>query len=156
MSGLFNNTDSMSTILAMKRRFEDLNTDDIITEVMVASTDTIADQQAEQMFSGQKSDGSDITPQYHPLTIQEKQRKGQPTDRVTLRDTGAFYRGIQIRISGDTVHHDSTDVKTTGLEKKYGEKIFGLNDQRKREVRDLKIKPLLKQKMGEKLKLTMK
>lgn len=37
---------------------------------------------------------------YASRTITKKERRGQPTDRVTLRDTGAFYRSIRMESAG--------------------------------------------------------
>ena len=45
-----------------------------------------------QLFDGLDKEGKEIVNEqggkYSPTTVRIKQEKGQPTDRVTLRDTG--------------------------------------------------------------------
>ena len=51
----------------------------------------------EQLFqSGEDGKGVPIG-MYSPFTITIKKRKGQPTDRVTLKDTGDFYNSYTIK-----------------------------------------------------------
>jgi len=51
----------------------------------------------EQLFqSGEDGKGVPIG-MYSPFTITIKKRKGQPTDRVTLKDTGDFYDSYIIK-----------------------------------------------------------
>ena len=56
----------------------------------------IAETNADQMFAGLRADDTEIGDEYpyKPFTIQEKIRKQQPYDRVTLKDTGEFHRSI--------------------------------------------------------------
>jgi len=53
-------------------------------------------QTQEQMYQGISSKGIDIKPAYADSTIKIKRKKLQPTDRVTLFDTGAFYNSLEI------------------------------------------------------------
>ena len=53
-------------------------------------------QTQEQMYQGIDSKGIDIKPAYADSTIKIKRKKRQPTDRVTLFDTGAFYNSLEI------------------------------------------------------------
>lgn len=53
-------------------------------------------QTQEQMYQGITSKGIDIKPAYADSTIKIKRKKLQPTDRVTLFDTGAFYNSLEI------------------------------------------------------------
>jgi hypothetical protein len=53
-------------------------------------------QTQEQMYQGIDSKGIDIKPAYADSTIKIKRKKLQPTDRVTLFDTGAFYNSLEI------------------------------------------------------------
>lgn len=80
------------------------------------------------MFQGIRSNGSEILPTYADLTIEIKKLKGQPTDRVTLFDTGSFYQKIKTNVSGQLVITDSEDEKSEKLKKKYGKRIFGLSE----------------------------
>lgn len=53
-------------------------------------------QTDDQMFSGTNSAGGVISPSYRQSTINYKKRKGQPFDRVTLKDSGNFYDSIEV------------------------------------------------------------
>lgn len=88
----------------------------------------------DQLFNkGIRSDGSDITPPYSAYTISLKQAKGQPTDRVTLKDTGEFYDSFVAFVDGSKdIIIDSNPIKVdeqgfeTNLLEKYGERVEGL------------------------------
>ena len=57
----------------------------------------IVDQQTEgQMFEGKDSNDKNIVPKYALSTKIIKQKKGQPTSRVTLKDTGDLYGNIKV------------------------------------------------------------
>lgn len=67
---------------------------------------------------------------YSPYTIKIKQAKGQPTDRLTLRDTGAFYKSFTVEVEGNSIVLDADGQKQgTNLFSQYGIDILGLNDQ---------------------------
>lgn len=65
---------------------------------------------------------------YSPVTVEIKMMKGQPYDRVTLRDTGDFYRSFYIETDSDGFYIYAGDYKTASLTKpgRYGKDIFGL------------------------------
>lgn len=94
-----------------------------------AESDNILDRNRQQMFSGMRSDGSEISPPYTPLTKFLKAQKGQPFDRVTLNDTGSFYRLMFLTVRNGAFIIDSRDDKSEELQTKYGETIFGVNQQ---------------------------
>lgn len=71
---------------------------------------------------------------YTPYTIRLKTEKGQPTDRVTLRDTGAFHRSFIVETGPEEFYITATDPKTEELVQKYGGRIFGLLEQNKIEI----------------------
>lgn len=137
----------MATILSLLKRFEAIDTDKICVETMEESTGAIAEKNKEQLFSGENAEGSEIKPGYTPFTIAIKQSKGQPTDRVTLRDTGSFYQGIYVNVQNEQIVSGSTDVKTLKLLDKYGNEIFGLNDRFKIEVIRETVRPLFNDKI---------
>lgn len=66
---------------------------------------------------------------YAPRTIQNKKRKGQPTTRVTLRDTGAFHESMYVVFDSEGFYVTASDEKTPLLVEKYGESIFRLTDK---------------------------
>lgn len=89
------------------------------------SQELITLNQDQLYYLGKDSEGNDLKP-YSFLTEFYKREKNQPFDRTTLKDTGAFYRGWNIKTSDNLFTFDSTDPKTPMLEEKYGSKIFGL------------------------------
>lgn len=102
---------------------------DVSLASMMAIEDTASvytEKQREQLFQGIRSDGEAITPSYTARTVRIKQQKGQPVDRVTLRDTGDFYRGILIDVRQDIFTVQSADEKNISLQAKYGTAILGL------------------------------
>lgn len=137
----------MSGILTMLKKFEAINTDKICVDTVKESADAIEVKNKEQMYAGESSTGGDILPEYKPLTVFIKTRKGQPTDRVTLHDTGSFYQGLYVSVNNDRIVTGSTDSKTEKLEDKYGENIFGLNDKFSIEVVQETMKPIFKEKI---------
>jgi hypothetical protein len=66
---------------------------------------------------------------YAESTIKAKAKKGQPTTRVTLKDTGAFHESMFIVFDSEGFYVTSTDDKTPKLIKKYGDEIFRLTDK---------------------------
>lgn len=67
---------------------------------------------------------------YSQYTIREKQRKGQPHNRVTLKDTGDFYGSFNVMADKSQFEVFATDPKTAYLRAKYGN-IFGLTQENK-------------------------
>ena len=87
-----------------------------------------------QLFElGEDSTGkklSQIGGDYSPFTVQEKQRKGQPTDRITLKDTGDFYRTFDvIPFKGGFRIEADPQKEENNLEEEWGANIIGLNQQ---------------------------
>lgn len=66
---------------------------------------------------------------YSSITIQIKREKGQPTDRVTLRDEGDFHHSFYLDVGLDRFEIKAGDWKTEELIKKYGRQILGLTDE---------------------------
>lgn len=71
---------------------------------------------------------SDYAP-YSPVTIQIKEAKGQPTNRVTLRDEGDFESSFFLEVGTKQFEIKASDWKTEELIKKYGRQILGLTDE---------------------------
>ena len=95
-------------------------------ETMAFIIDAKAEEQLyEQGINRLGVDISDYAP-YSPLTIEIKQAKGQPFDRVTLRDEGDFESSFFLDIGEDRFEIKAADFKTEGLIQKYGRQILGL------------------------------
>ena len=86
--------------------------------------------ESQLFFQGENADGKliDSYRPYRPRTIQIKSQKGQPTNRVTLKDTGAFHRSFFLVIGTDTFEIKANDIKTQALITKYGN-VIGLTDE---------------------------
>lgn len=78
---------------------------------------------------------------YTPKTIEIKEIKGQPTNRVTLRDTGDFHASFRLIIENDKFTITADDFKTEGLIRKYGRQILGLTDSNAQELAHAYILP---------------
>lgn len=66
---------------------------------------------------------------YKPRTIQIKKKKGQPTTRVTLRDTGAFHNSMFVVFDSEGFYVTANDKKVSKLINKYGDEIFRLTNK---------------------------
>lgn len=113
-------------------------TDEIIRDyykelinILSSLTKDIAETNADQLFAGLRADDTGIEPAYKPFTIAIKKEKGQPTDRVTLKDTGEFHRSIFVKFTNNTIIIDSNNDLRDKLVEKYGAAIFGLTKQNK-------------------------
>nr|DAZ50399.1 MAG TPA: hypothetical protein [Caudoviricetes sp.] len=71
---------------------------------------------------------SDYAP-YSPVTIEIKKAKGQPTNRVTLRDEGDFESSFFLDVGQNQFEIKASDWKTEELIKKYGRQILGLTNE---------------------------
>jgi len=102
----------------------------------------------EQLYEqGKRGDGVSINSfaPYAPRTVADKIRKGQPVDRVTLRDRGDFHRGFYIEFYPDGFAISSTDNKTDDLVRSYGEEIMQLSDDNMQDVVESYILPAVQE-----------
>lgn len=71
---------------------------------------------------------------YSEVTIEYKKAKGDPYDRVTLRDEGDFYRSFYLQIDNEKFTFNAEDWKTRELLRQYGEEIMGLTQHNVEEL----------------------
>lgn len=103
--------------------------EDIILDKEDVITSAIADDQLYRRgITGKEVKIASYAP-YAESTIKKKKKKGQPTTRVTLRDTGDFHKATFIVFESDGFYVTSEDYKTPFLIKKYGDEIFRLSDK---------------------------
>jgi len=100
----------------------------------------IIDMNTAQLEDGKEATGQSISPGYRPLTIRIKREKGQPTNKVTLKDTGEFHKQFDLVFFPTSFVIVSDDDKAQKLERKYGKDIYGLNEKNLQELIDL-VKP---------------
>jgi len=88
---------------------------------------------------------------YTDLTISIKESKGQPTDRVTLKDTGAFYESFRIKLNKDSFEIIAdTNKGDTDLLQEWGRDILGLTDENLQRLID-KIRTELREVIRQKI-----
>jgi hypothetical protein len=68
---------------------------------------------------------------YSPLTIEIKKEKGQPYNRVTLRDEGDFEQSFYVKADTQQFTIKAADWKTEDLIQRYGRQILGLTEENK-------------------------
>ena len=112
---------------------EDLTSGKMIQKIIQENEAAIIDMNAqEQLFeSGENSLGVPIASYapYKPITIEIKKLKGQPTNRVTLRDEGDFESSLYLVITDKQLEIKASDWKTEELVEKYGSSILGLTKE---------------------------
>ena len=144
---------SLRNLAYRLRKFKDIIDEELKNEIL-KNKDVICDMIRSQLYDlGIEGRGISIA-SYQPYstsTIKKKIKKGQPTNRVTLRDTGEFYRHFYIVFDADGFYIDSDDKKTKSLVEKYGRTIFRLTDANFSILLNNYIKPSLKQKMEEQI-----
>ena len=127
----------MKIITDLRDRVVDFNTKltdgTLISKIVVENEAYIVDMNAEvQLFEhGENALGVDISSYrpYSPLTIQIKKMKGQPTNRVTLRDEGDFESSFFLQVNNEQFEIKAADFKTEELIQKYGRSILGLTQE---------------------------
>jgi hypothetical protein len=97
----------------------------------------------QQLFDkGQDSKGLSLKP-YARSTISIKIRKGQPTDRTTLKDTGAFYNDVNVIAEPDKLIIEASIEYAKYLVSRYGEDILGVQNQNLQDFYDKYIEQQL-------------
>lgn len=91
-----------------------------------------------------------VFPYYSDRTVFKKERKGQPTDRITYYDSGRFYLSLYVYASGNTFIFDS-DVSyfyDILIHSGSGEKIIELSEKSLQIFRDQILIPELKRRIN--------
>jgi hypothetical protein len=130
----------LEALQIQKNRLENMRSKVVraLEETVKVTTHLVEDLNAGQLNEGVNADNQNITPPYAELTKQIKKLKGQPTDRVTLKDTGAFHRSFNVMFETDGFMVDSKDELKNKLVEKYGA-ILGLTDKSKQQyINDMK------------------
>lgn len=125
----------------MFNRIEAIDLDFQAGEAVDVTKDSLKGLQLEQWREGLLSTGEEIKPPYTPFTIAIKKRKGQPTDRVTLKDTGARDRATGVVVDGDVIRLGSDVEYDAHLEDKYTKKIWGITEESKQRYIDETLQP---------------
>jgi len=121
-------------------------TDDQILDFIMSDDDIkqmmIALNQKQLYELGLQADGSP-TGDYSPVTVKIKEASGQPTDHITLKDTGDFYNSMKVTIGYNYARIEADTVKTVDDYKDKGlqvdlldrwPKALGLTDESIKEI----------------------
>lgn len=117
----------------------------IIAEIQEIILDYVRNDQLYK--KGISGFGARLVPAYTNYTKAIKRFKGQPTDRVTLKDTGDFYGDMYVTARDGKYFIDSSDEKTPMLEQKYGKGIMLVTDENNMIINQKEILPRLIQWM---------
>ena len=139
-----NMIDKLKNILTKLRSF---NPDDIIIDEVRNNEDIITeyvseDQLREKGINGQNVSIASYDP-YSRITIEIKQEKGQPTDKVTLRDEGDFHDSFFVKVDGYSFSVSASDWKTGDLLDRYGDEILWISDENVKDFTDNYVKERL-------------
>jgi hypothetical protein len=122
--------ESLERVMKGMKEWQD-NVEEIIIdlakneEILIEAMNT-----QDQMYTqGIRADGNDIRPKYTAFTKVIKRQKGQPTNRVTLRDTGAFHKSVGVKWGRKEFKLVAGDMKVIDLVRKYGPEILGLTQK---------------------------
>lgn len=140
---------SLRNLVYRLRKFKDILDDELTLEIL-NNEDLITEMIRNQLYSGNDGYTMSIQPPYALSTIKRKLKKGQPIDRVTLRDTGEFYKSLHVAFDEDGFFVASSDQELSNILKaRYGSPILRLSNENLKELIWKHIRPSLTEKMKE-------
>lgn len=142
------NAKKLDVIFLMRQLFINTEFTDLIIEL-----NTI-----EQLYNKGIDSTGDSIGEYQPATIEGtsnflgKKQKGQPYDRVTLKDTGEFYASFRTKweASGNIIITADVLKDGTNLLEAWGRDILGLTEENLGRLRDKAIQilvPIIKREL---------
>lgn len=142
----------------LKKNIADLqafNWGNELENIVDTNKDALLQLQEQQMYEGKDSKGEPITLDgggYAETTIRWKKEKGQPTDRVTLKDTGDLYNSLQATVDEKTFSMKGDTPYEKELIERTGEQVYGLDEDSRQQFADNvtlpAIKSIFKEKTG--------
>lgn len=140
---------SIRNLIYRLRKYKDIIDTELKEEIMrneEVIVRMIADEQLyEHGIEGRGIEIRSYAP-YSSRTIKNKIKKGQPYDRVTLRDTGKFHASLKVVFDDNGFYVVSTDDKAEEILEKYGRTIFRLSNKNLSVLLNDYIRPSLKEK----------
>ena len=119
-----------------------------LDNIVETNTDALAQLQEDQMYEGLDNAGQPITLDgkgYSMKTFKLKIAKGQPTDRVTLRDTGDLYSSLKATVSDGTFTIKGDTPYEAELIERTGAQVYGLNKEKREQFAQNITLPAIKQ-----------
>lgn len=118
-------------------------TDDVLDQALLGivkqNQSEALDMNAGQLFEGVDSQDQSLG-EYRSQSYARFKQSLNPAGVVDLKLTGDFYRGLFVKADQFPVAFDSSDGKSEMLKEKYGEEIFGLDQNNLEQFRQ-EIKP---------------
>ena len=140
------------------RRFKD-QLPEMLEEIVYETEDVIVSAIANDQLYRRGITGKGIKiASYDPYaesTIRIKKILGQPTTRVTLRDTGDFHKSMYVVFSDEYpggFYITADDKKTEKLVERYGPDIFRLTNENFTRIVRVHIRKKLQQRLKKKLR----
>ena len=127
------------------RKFDEVLGRELVKTVLAHEQEIIEAITEDQLYErGVNGDDVEIMTYapYAPSTVKRKIRKGQPYNRVTLRDTGEWYKSLRLIYDVDGFYLTSTDYKNKYLKDKYGPKILKLTKENLKMFSEMKIQQI--------------
>jgi hypothetical protein len=90
----------------------------------------------DQLFNTGEDSNENALPSYSANTVAIKARKGQPTDRTTLKDTGEFYNTFDLIFNTELDFEIIADDMGKELFDRYGKDIVGWNTENTNEIKE--------------------
>ncbi len=134
------------------RKFDEILGEFLVQEIKNHSEEIVSLVTQKQLYekgiNGKNIEIMSYRP-YKPSTIKYKSKKGQPTNRVTLKDTGKWYSSLSVEfdVDGFFITSLTDNVKSGFLRKKYGDEILRLTNEDLNIVIRQYIRPALEEKL---------
>jgi hypothetical protein len=103
----------------------------MVEDILNEEAEYIENLNKEQLEFGKRADNTNM-PEYAPITIKWKQQFGggiKGGGLISLYDSGDFWGAFWAKAYNNQLNMWSDDFKTQELVSRYGEQIFGLNDE---------------------------
>lgn len=116
----------------------------LLAEVFEEIASVVEDANILQLQAGQRGDGT-FLPDYSPISVEVF---GKPEGPIRLFETGAFYRGITMRVIKELgIELTGLDIKTEMLLLRYGEEVLSLTEESLERLKQDYVLDLLSEKV---------
>lgn len=153
------------------RRLErlDQSLENSVIKAIEQTSDDLLTLNQQQLYAGRLSDGSPVTPGYledpYFKSQESAQRYSDWKDEITPNDerppgvpnlfiNGRFYQSWTIRASAEKITFESSDPDAMDIEERFGEKMYGLDDENMDTYRRDNFFPVLKEEITSETALT--
>ncbi|NQY43853.1 MAG: hypothetical protein HRT87_10975 [Legionellales bacterium] len=112
-------------------------------------------EKTSQLFELGEDSLGDSLGSYSPFTVEQKKKRGQPTNRITLKDTGEFYSSFNVvPYRGGFTIKANPIKEESNLYDDFGADIVGLNETNLQILRDVykdKVLEEVRKRIGNRL-----